>query len=323
MQHLIGIDEAGYGPNLGPLTISATVWQAPDGIESGDFYERLGDVVVSSRHKSSGQSAGCVAIADSKALYQRGTGLRHLERGLWAAWALLDRRPASWSELRRLLAPGSIDEMASIPWYDGYEATVPVDAEPAELERLAAAVRKAFAAAEVRLLTMRTRAVFPRRFNELLEEHRSKGIALSHLTLDLAAEVVQPIGDDPITIVCDKHGGRNRYARLLSEHFPGAVMEIYGESARQSVYRFGPAERRVEVRFERMAESHLPVALASMASKYFRELAMESFNRFWCDRIPGLKPTAGYPQDAKRFKDDIAAKQKELEIEDRILWRNK
>ena len=25
--YLIGTDEAGYGPNLGPLVISATVWQ--------------------------------------------------------------------------------------------------------------------------------------------------------------------------------------------------------------------------------------------------------------------------------------------------------
>jgi len=60
-----------------------------------------------------------------------------------------------------------------------------------------------------------------------------------------------------------------------------------------------------------------------MASKYLREMAMRAFNQFWCDRVPGLQPTAGYPQDAKRFRADIAETQKRLHIEDRILWRVK
>ena len=42
-----------------------------------------------------------------------------------------------------------------------------------------------------------------------------------------------------------------------------------------------------------------------MVSKYVRERLMEEFNRFWRERTPGLKPTAGYPGDAKRFYDAI------------------
>ena len=60
-----------------------------------------------------------------------------------------------------------------------------------------------------------------------------------------------------------------------------------------------------------------------MASKYLRELAMQALNEFWCARVDDLKPTAGYPQDAKRFKAAIAAVQAELEIEDRLLWRSR
>ena len=67
----------------------------------------------------------------------------------------------------------------------------------------------------------------------------------------------------------------------------------------------------------------LPVALASMTSKYLREAAMRPFNEFWCARVPGLKPTAGYPVDSRRFKQQIAAVQQELAIDDQILWRSR
>ncbi len=30
---VIGTDEAGYGPNLGPLVISATLWETPDELD--------------------------------------------------------------------------------------------------------------------------------------------------------------------------------------------------------------------------------------------------------------------------------------------------
>ena len=58
-----------------------------------------------------------------------------------------------------------------------------------------------------------------------------------------------------------------------------------------------------------------------MTAKYLRETAMRPFNEFWCARVPGLKPTAGYPVDAKRFKKQIATAQRELAIDDQILWR--
>ena len=71
------------------------------------------------------------------------------------------------------------------------------------------------------------------------------------------------------------------------------------------------------------AEEFLQVALASMTSKYLRELAMLAFNQYWCDRVPNLRPTAGYPQDARRFKAQIRSAQTSLGIDDRSLWRAK
>jgi ribonuclease HII len=51
----------------------------------------------------------------------------------------------------------------------------------------------------------------------------------------------------------------------------------------------------------------LETALASMFAKYLRESAMVLFNRWWAERVPGIRATAGYPQDARRFIKEIEA----------------
>jgi hypothetical protein len=321
MGFLIGTDEAGYGPNLGPLVISATVWEAPDGVGGEDLFGQVGNVIAS---RLADVSAGgpCVAMADSKVLYTPGKGLRHLERGLLAALGLLDHRPRTWRDVWRVLAPEAFDgSTPPAPWYAGYDSPAPLDCNPEELEPLAEALFVGLSAAGVRLVAVRSRAIFEEEFNELVERHGSKGAALSHQTLALAARMIDPLGRGPISVVCDKHGGRDRYGPLLAAHFPEWLIENYGEGRARSVYRFGPAERRVEVCFRTKAESCLPAALASMASKYLRELAMRALNHYWRGQVPGLQPTAGYPQDAKRFRADIAGMQARLHIADRVLWR--
>ena len=324
MGYLIGTDEAGYGPNLGPLVISATVWEAPDGVGCNDLFARLGQVIAPCIRGVRAAGGPCVAMADSKALYTPGKGLRHLERGLLAAIGLLGHRPHSWREVWHALAPNAIaGPMPRIPWYADYDEPAPLECDVEGLDSLVETLRAGLAAAGVRLLAIRSCTIFEEEFNELVERHGSKGAALSHQTLALAGQMMELLPDDPISLVCDKHGGRNRYGRLLAEHFPEWLIEVRGEGRQQSVYRFGPPERPVEVCFRVGAEACLPAALASMASKYLRELAMRALNAYWRGRVPGLQPTAGYPQDAKRFRADIAATQTKLRISDRIVWRTR
>ena len=69
MAYFIGTDEAGYGPNLGPLVISATLWHVADqDVAEVDWYERL-QGVIAPRVPRRGACGGLpVAMADSKAL---------------------------------------------------------------------------------------------------------------------------------------------------------------------------------------------------------------------------------------------------------------
>ena len=170
--------------------------------------------------------------------------------------------------------------------------------------------------------------MFPEQFNGLTEEHGNKAELLSRLTLELVAELLAEFASESsaptqVRIVCDKHGGRSRYGALLQRQFDDSFIEVRREDATESRYAWGPAEARIEVRFRMQGEDYLPVALASMASKYLREAAMLAFNRFWCARVKELRPTAGYPGDARRFKQQIEPLQRELGLADNLVWRTR
>ncbi len=320
MSFLLGTDEAGYGPNLGPLAISASLWEVPDAVRGDGLYERLQTVFAPAAERSAAGQR--VAIADSKVLYQSQKGLKLLERGLWAAWGLLGQRPAVCGDVWKLLTgPDAGPRCEAL--CDGLDPLpAPLDLDAAEIELLRPRLCEGLARAGVRLIDLQSIAIFPREFNHTVDHSDSKGAALSHWTLELVARMIEPLGNEQISILCDKHGGRDRYLPLLMDSFPDRFIEVVREGRLQSVYRFGP-RRQVEIAFQAKGESHLPTALASMASKYLRELAMHAFNDFWRRHVAGLQPTAGYPLDAKRFKADIAAAQQSLGIADRILWRTK
>ena len=72
---------------------------------------------------------------------------------------------------------------------------------------------------------------------------------------------------------------------------------------------YQPAEgTRMLVSFTEKGEDHsFTTALGSCFAKFGREVAMEAFNRYWCTRQEGLRPTAGYTQDGRRWMEDASA----------------
>ena len=321
MPYLIGTDEAGYGPNLGPLVISASVWWVDDSAAETDLYQRLKREVCKS-HRGGGRIER-VAIADSKLLYSPAQGLAVLERGVLAALALAGRCPTSWFDVWQLLDEPSHGRLTSVPWHENYNVLLPLAADRDDLARLAPRLERGLARSGVRLVALRSRAVFPDEFNRATNELGNKAEALSRFTLELVADMLALCAGEPVVIVCDKHGGRNYYGRLLQQQFPDPLIEVHGERAEHSLYRWGPSEARVEIHFRAGGEDFLPAALASMTSKYLRELAMRAFNDFWCTRVPGLAPTAGYPRDARRFKTAIEPLQLAMGIADQLVWRDR
>jgi ribonuclease HII len=319
MPFVIGTDEAGYGPNLGPLVVTATVWQLDDGVDAVSLYKHLRRLVTNCVDRATKKK---ICWADSKAVYKNGSGLDRLERGVLSALALIGRLPRQWSDLWQWLDPQFAARIEQEPWHSGYTSPLPLWMEDDGLAELTACLQTGLAAAGVRLVGMFCRAVFPCEFNSLVETG-NKADALSRVTLALVGEALSSIPADRTHVFCDKHGGRDYYLPLLQQQFPDDWIEVRRQTGMESCYRFGGEQRPVEIGFYVGGEKFLPVALASMTSKYVRETAMRPFNEFWCGRVPGLKPTAGYPVDSRRFKKQIAGVQQELGIDDRVLWRSR
>lgn len=354
--YLIGTDEAGYGPKLGPLVVSATLWRfaltadgdaAPEDAPPRSLFDALDESDESvdaapddpfddetpllerwnQRLEPLCGLKGIFPVVDSKKLYHTGQ-LGRLERSARVALALTGETPTTFRELLAVLAPTSI----AVPrWEEGVDFPIPrADASrDAVGESFTATVEKVGDALEqkgVRLLKMKSRRIHPAEFNALLEPDRLKSDLLADATLSLATDLIAQIpstgasASPRIILLCDKLGGRNRYGDLLRRYFPDLPLRTFAESSGLSRYKIGDA---LTVRFQARGERNRPTAAASLASKYLRELSMEPFNAYWSERVPNLKPTAGYPEDARRFLADIESAFPASGLTMAELWRNK
>ncbi len=316
MQFVIGTDEAGYGPNLGPLVVTATAWRCSKNLAAHDLWKPLERMLTNAPRSGDNR----LFIADSKAVYQSGAGLESLEVPVLAFLGLLGMNPQTLQSLGTGLCEAGFAEMyQGEPWNRDAAAELPADSSREHIEEWVEELREGFSQAGIEFLGVCSRVVFPAEFNRLVAETDSKGAVLSAATLGLVRRLRNRHPSGPALVMCDKHGGRNRYDELIGVHFDDQFVFRLEESRERSRYRMG----NMEFCFRTKAEALLPAALASMVSKYLRELFMRQFNCWWQRHIPGLRATQGYPVDAKRFLAEIQPHMERLGIRAEELWRNR
>jgi hypothetical protein len=205
---------------------------------------------------------------------------------------------------RALARALGIDGADAPPEWPRFESRpLPVDAAPGAVERLRDAIAGTLPRHGVSIEGVAARIVHPGRFNRLLDTGLNKSDILSRESLALAAALRAARADTRAIVWCDRHGGRKTYAPLVGRHFDSVLVRALEECPARSRYRVAEGAG-TEIEFTVGGEARVPVALASMAAKYVRELAMHAFNDHWGTLVPGLAPTAGYPVDARRWLAD-------------------
>ncbi len=327
---LAGIDEAGYGPTLGPMCVAMCLMRvdAEQGEKKAPDLWKLLEHGICREPGRGGKtdSKGRVAIGDSKALKLSNSvktthPLIHLERAVLAFARLLDDRIIDDSTLFRALGCTLEDRRRHHACYSSSKFALPLSQTPGELAISAALVRTTLERAKVSLEALRVRTIGERDFNDIIRETHNKGETTvfgfgSHLKWLWEFHSIANEGGDRLGVVCDRMGGRASYSGMLERELAASTVETLEETDQRSRYVVtGRTQdgkpRRMGIAFLVESEkAHLPVALASMTAKYIRELAMLRFNTHWNSLFRELNsadiaPTAGYATDARRWLDEI------------------
>ncbi|NJL30700.1 MAG: hypothetical protein HC898_03185 [Phycisphaerales bacterium] len=230
-----GIDEAGYGPLLGPLTLGRCVFVIRDAPSDQpiNLWERLSKGVCQS--PAAAQRKGRLPINDSKKLHTHGegfTGLRHLEEGVLVLGSLRGQTCASLEDWLQAFGAGLVFESV-LPWYHAEPArpweSLPVICDAGLLAIARNVLAREISAQGVELVDMGLAVVPEDRFNTMVAATRSKASLSFTFVARHLMEIWERFGEDQPLVTVDRQSGRSHYREPLSLCFPQAHLSILEE----------------------------------------------------------------------------------------------
>lgn len=324
-----GIDEAGLGPLLGPLTIGWSVLHLPK--PGADPWRLLAPHVARVPRRDAR-----LVVADSKRVFARSRrGLERLERTALTFLALLDdegRPPATSGAL--LGEPLATDAryLDAAPWYASIPAP-PLALDAGGLELGAALLARRLRARGLALVDAGVRVVPAGELNASYARTNNKGRTTWEYCAQILDRLWREHGAQGLDVTVDLLGGRRHYGALLARSLPGARVRPLFERDEHSAYlldetgaeaarSWEPRRMRVDFR-AKGEEACFAVALSSCLAKYVRELVMEGFNAFFGGQQADLRPTAGYTTDGRRWLADAEALLRRMAVDRDALVRQR
>ena len=301
---VVGVDENGLGPILGPLVTTAV---------------SLGLARYSpERQASIGRALG---IDDSKAT--AGFGQMAVAEGL--VLALVERLfRARVSDIDALFECLLLEPPATLQRPCPGGAAAQCWSAPLQLPCFGGDIEQGHRALEgltrrgILLLHARSAVACTGALNKRLRAGQSR----VEVDLELMERLVldaRGVAGDEVRAICGMVGGIRNYTAKL-RHFP--LPDVTPLRARGGALAYQVAGVG-HVRFEIDADTrHLPVALASMLGKYVRELWMARQNRFYRTHDDTLDEVSGYHDPVtRRFVEATALLRQRLRVDDACFLR--
>ncbi|MBN2592352.1 MAG: hypothetical protein JXA81_02510, partial [Sedimentisphaerales bacterium] len=261
---LVGIDEAGFGPLLGPLVVSSSTFSLPHNLLTSDLWQILRKSISYSRKGL----AGRLLITDSKKAYSKSIGIKHLQRTVLTALKCLGKEPATLRELLDMLASDCLERLSAYPWYENIkEHSLSIDTSDKEIA--SAVLAGDMGASGIDLLDLKSCCLDVAYYNKMVAAVRNKANVLFSATCSLIKSAYDNFTGDDLQIVVDRQGGRVHYRKSLQRMFSDMELKILRESPATSSYELQAGGKAMRVHFVVGADGRfLPVSLASMVSKY-------------------------------------------------------
>ena len=323
---LVGIDEAGYGPILGPLVVSSAAFNVPESLLRADMWEILSPAVGKNKRHLGGR----LLITDSKKAYSKSAGIGHLRRTVLAALMCLEQTPvkmATVGDLVGFLSEQSAGRLAEYPWYKAL-SDKDLGGNRDDIKLASVVLNNTLEAGDMRLLSMRSICLDVGHYNRMVSVVRNKASVLFTAVATLIKSVFESSythHESPaVQIVIDRQGGRTRYRAILERMFDGLDLKIIRQDNAVSSYELSGYGRVMRLHFVTGADGkYLPVALASMTSKYVRQELVGAINAYFINHCAHLKPTAGYWKDGLRFIKDVQNNLPNLQYDTEKLVRSR
>ncbi len=317
MAVLVGIDEAGYGPLLGPLVVSSTAFSLPDSLLKANLWKLLSDSVGQKKRTL----AGRLLVTDSKKAYHKSRDLHHLQKPVLACLNCLGKVPENIGGLIESLAPDCASRLANYPWYKNLQ-DYPLSSDPADISIASSVLKSNLTSNRMEILALESRCLDVAHYNTMVGNVKNKANVLFTAISSLMKNSLDRFGTDNLQIVVDRQSGRVDYTRPLRLMFPNMELKVIRQDKKIGSYELAGNNQKMRLHFAVDADNrYLPVSLASMASKYLRQLLVGRINHYFISHHPTLKPTAGYWKDGLRFIKDLKQNVPHLQYESAQLIR--
>lgn len=317
MAILVGIDEAGYGPLLGPLVVSAAAMRLPDEDLKSDMWQMLKGAVSINKKNLNGR----ILIADSKKAYSKKAGIDHLQRTVLTVLKYLGQDADNVLSLLNKLCPNCLERIVKYPWYENI-AEQKLGQNNDAISLCACVLSKELKRASVDFLSIKSICLDVGYYNKMVNLVQNKATVLFTSICTLIQQYFDEFGSENLQIIVDRQGGRADYRGPLLSMFNGAELKVLRQDENLSSYHLSLGDKQMKIHFAVKADSkYLPVCLASMASKYIRELLIEQMNKYFIAHCAELVPTAGYWTDGTRFIEDLAKFCPNIKYDSELLIR--